>query len=416
MVIRIKYSKPSSTTARVLQGELLSGTPTKCLRINNSTWLGSNTDLLINWGSSSPLNEGTKAVVLNKPEAIMLAVDKLKTFAALDTAGVAIPLYVEKENVDLLFCKIAYWMYSHGRSTTLMFRSTSTGYGGKGITVVHNLYNEFLGIRDEYLEEERTEEERIYEWLKDKYSEDAEFTKLVDETKFVSLYFKAADEFRIHVMFGEVIFAQRKALRTDAERPETPDFTVRNHANGFIFQINNIVVPDNVKEESIKAVNALGLDFGAVDIRHNLDSGRCAVLEVNSAPSLTGTTLKTYVDAFTTAHEVINNQTPPQSSAVSMPIRDTVFGTRLDGTSEYKILVDGKDLRAIVEELTNAGITRWRGGNTLTEHSSMFADVVGLLFGPAKTVTLTCSHDYFREHNNIEIVVPDEYTIDEWQS
>jgi glutathione synthase/RimK-type ligase-like ATP-grasp enzyme len=51
------------------------------------------------------------------------------------------------------------------------------------------------------------------------------------------------------------------------------------------------------KEASIRAVAALGLDFGGVDILVKKD-GSCAVLEVNSAPGIEGTTLDKYAEAI----------------------------------------------------------------------------------------------------------------------
>jgi len=53
-----------------------------------------------------------------------------------------------------------------------------------------------------------------------------------------------------------------------------------------------------VAQASVDCINALGLDFGAVDI--GIDAqGNVAVFEVNSAPALEGMTLKNYVDMLT---------------------------------------------------------------------------------------------------------------------
>ncbi|MNY81884.1 hypothetical protein D3C86_2236870 [compost metagenome] len=46
------------------------------------------------------------------------------------------------------------------------------------------------------------------------------------------------------------------------------------------------------------AVNALGLDFGAADVIWNDHRKQAFVLEVNTAPGLTGTTLEKYAKAL----------------------------------------------------------------------------------------------------------------------
>lgn len=61
-----------------------------------------------------------------------------------------------------------------------------------------------------------------------------------------------------------------------------------NYRNGFVFQLvaaENI--PAGIREIAAKAVDCLGLDFGAVDILKGID-GAYYVLEVNSAPGVEG--------------------------------------------------------------------------------------------------------------------------------
>jgi len=60
------------------------------------------------------------------------------------------------------------------------------------------------------------------------------------------------------------------------------------------------IAPCTVRNSiSIAAVDALCLDFGAVDIIYNEHEDKYYVLEVNSAPGLEGTTLEKYVEALT---------------------------------------------------------------------------------------------------------------------
>lgn len=61
-----------------------------------------------------------------------------------------------------------------------------------------------------------------------------------------------------------------------------------NHRNGFSFQLlNSDNVPEGLRDLAAKAVDCLGLDFGAVDVLKGVD-GKYYVLETNSAPGVEG--------------------------------------------------------------------------------------------------------------------------------
>jgi D-alanine-D-alanine ligase-like ATP-grasp enzyme len=57
-------------------------------------------------------------------------------------------------------------------------------------------------------------------------------------------------------------------------------------------------VTQELKDIAIGSVNILGLNFGAVDVIYNEKENKYYVLEVNTAPGLSGTTLEKYVDAI----------------------------------------------------------------------------------------------------------------------
>jgi glutathione synthase/RimK-type ligase-like ATP-grasp enzyme len=59
-----------------------------------------------------------------------------------------------------------------------------------------------------------------------------------------------------------------------------------------------VSAPNTVEEQAIKAVQALGLDFGSVDVIWNERHSLPYVLEVNTAPGLVGTTVTNFVNAF----------------------------------------------------------------------------------------------------------------------
>ena len=65
---------------------------------------------------------------------------------------------------------------------------------------------------------------------------------------------------------------------------------------GWIFCKNNIKHIDSVKKLAIKAVETLGLDFGAVDVLFYNE--KPYILEVNTAPGIEGSTLTNYANTF----------------------------------------------------------------------------------------------------------------------
>jgi D-alanine-D-alanine ligase-like ATP-grasp enzyme len=110
-------------------------------------------------------------------------------------------------------------------------------------------------------------------------------------------YILKKHEYRIHVFNGKVIFQQRKARKKDVADDKV-NWKVRNLAGGFIYANQDVNAPDACKQLAIDAVAALELHFGAVDIIWNEKQDKYYVLEINTAPGLTGSTLDAYVEAF----------------------------------------------------------------------------------------------------------------------
>lgn len=301
MSIRIKRTGVTGPTAKLLKESLEGvGVNTRLLLSSNSSWSGAPKSLLVNWGCTAPIGDRVRAKVLNKPSKIKNATDKIKTFKLLADQGISHPWFVLKSEHDFIE-QLANKAFATQGKITLFFRTTATGFGGEGINVLENIREkteDFLGMvdpgYDEYL--------AYFTHLKHSANE---WSSIIRNTVFVSEYFKARDEYRIHVICGGVAFSQRKSLRTDDDRPETPNFQVRNHANGFIFQQNDVEVPEIVKAASVKAVAALGLDFGAVDIKYNAARGTYSILEVNTAPAIQNSTLARYTEVFSSIHKIL---------------------------------------------------------------------------------------------------------------
>lgn len=98
-------------------------------------------------------------------------------------------------------------------------------------------------------------------------------------------FVQADREYRVHIFNGKSIRISEKAFFTDDTSHR--DYTTAKPTHDV----------KNVRKAAKRAVNALGLDFGAVDI---LSSGNgnenVYVLEVNAAPGLGGSMPKLYAD------------------------------------------------------------------------------------------------------------------------
>ncbi len=202
---------------------------------------------VINWGDSEcRLNS-----CLNPGSVVKDATNKRRCFEVLSAAGVPVPRFATGRGT-------VTW------SGPTVVRHKLTGHSGEGIEIV-----------------ERKED-------------------LPDAPLYVE-YIKKQDEYRIHVgRFDEitrVIAEQRKARRLDVPL-EHVNWKVRNHCNGFVFVRETCDVPDSVRQAACRSVEALGLDFGAVDVIYNGKEKKAYVLEINTAPGLEGQTIQDYADFF----------------------------------------------------------------------------------------------------------------------
>jgi hypothetical protein len=114
---------------------------------------------------------------------------------------------------------------------------------------------------------------------------------------FYSKYIPTSREFRVHAFRGEVLKISEKLL-TDQEKFEVP--WIRNFDNGYTFrQVRDLrgFLRTRVEDAGKNAVDALGLDFGAVDVILG-DDGEVYVLEVNTGPGLADASLEVYAKKF----------------------------------------------------------------------------------------------------------------------
>jgi glutathione synthase/RimK-type ligase-like ATP-grasp enzyme len=219
---------------------------------------------VVNWGCSQNPSWSQRAAlrgvrILNKPQSVKVAANKLHTLTELRRAGVDVPDFTTN-----MFVAQA-WL---DRGHIVFERHSLTGNSGEGIQIVSSdLDPEDPSIIRNFL------------------SPAPLYTKYVNKTT----------EFRVHVFRGEVIDYIEKKKMASERRPAGFNPYVSSVNVGWVFARNNILDCPRVRAIAIAAVNALGLDFGAVDIAYA--EGNPFVLEVNTAPGLHGTTLVKYVNA-----------------------------------------------------------------------------------------------------------------------
>lgn len=207
--------------------------------------------MLINWGNSSVKRQINADKLVNSFEAVNRASNKLETFRALEDL-VDIPEYTTNKAVA------ESWLATD--QACVVARAKLRGHSGEGIT----LHGKGSVLPDVPL-----------------------YTKYIPKVK----------EYRLHVMNDKVFFAQEKKRRFDVPDDEV-NWQVRNHANGFNYANQNVVLPAMAELNAIAAIAALNLDFGAVDMIYNAKQNKYFVLEINTAPGLFGTTLEKYVEQF----------------------------------------------------------------------------------------------------------------------
>lgn len=245
---------PASTGAKILARAL----GVKMIKSEGSKFTPSDDKVIINWGCGRDLNVDTRGVtVINQPERVANATHKRKFFELCrENGNVTIPKFTTRfaEAEDLL-----------EGGNTLFARTKLQGSSGEGI--VELPANETERVRD-----------------------------FPEGTLFVG-YIKKKHEFRIHVGEGRILDRQQKKKRRDVDL-EDINWRIRSHANGFVFARQEIQVPKQVNEQALAAMEAIGLDFGAVDVIWNDLHKKAYVLEINTAPGLEGSTVISYRNYF----------------------------------------------------------------------------------------------------------------------
>lgn len=232
--------------------EVVGVTP-RMIKLENSIFRGRPADVIINYGNrSAPAAIFGQANVLNPQSSLNNAANKLTALGLMQNAGVSVIPFTANRAVAQGWVANGDVVYS---------RATLNGHSGEGIDV---------------------------------HSRDEEGG--VPELPRTPLYTKAITgqrrEWRVHVFKGVITYVQVKRRANGYQDNSNYREDVRNHHTGWIYATENINPTDAVLRNAVNAVVALGLDFGAVDIISQRSDAY--VLEVNTAPGLTGTTLEVF--------------------------------------------------------------------------------------------------------------------------
>lgn len=242
--IRVYPYKQGSRSAKAIAH----GLGGKVIKLEGSVYKWKEGDVLINWGSSNVMDPLTLfKPMLNDIILVKDATNKLTAFQRMQDRGVSIPDFAASIG-DI------QW------SGLTVVRHKLTGHSGEGIEI-------------------------------------HEHTTQLPEAPLYVKYVKKSNEYRVHIIGETIVAIQRKAR--DTTNPN-PNWRIRNHDNGFIFVRQGFETPESVKTQAHKAIQALNLDFGAVDVIWNEKKQRAFVLEVNTAPGLEGQTIRDYVEGFKT--------------------------------------------------------------------------------------------------------------------
>lgn len=204
-------------------------------------------DLVINWGAGLNQFKMYYIIPLNNPISVLRASHKLAAFKRFKEDNIPCPDFTESIDEASKWIEEGY---------TIVCRKLLRSHSGKGIVIANTI------------------------------------DELVAAPLYVK-YFPKKYEFRIHVFNGKVIDYVQKKKKDGFTEEEGYNKYIRSHKNGWIFCRDNIIERESLKTLAVNTVNALGLDFGAVDIVMT-SKGTAKVLEVNTAPALEGTTLKKY--------------------------------------------------------------------------------------------------------------------------
>ena len=322
---------------------------------------GTKQKIVIGWGAKTKdkINLGS-AVAINHPDTIRSNRNKLTALEFMSKAGVNIAPFT---SADTILAELA--KKKNAKIALPLIARTNYHQGGA---------NFFTCLT-------RTHVAEVIDILNNKLKKKGYFQDYID----------VKEEFRLHIVDGKVIYAQRKVPRSNMKEAHvtdqmdkikrmaekkgakiddatlkfameyqggkiaSPDLIIKSNTRGYKFssvKLSN--VNKGLADESIKAVAALNLQFGAVDCVLDVN-GTPWIIEVNTGPGLEGTAFKNYVHAF---NDVINNiLKPAPKSAATKKTSAVMSAGNAPKLDKAKGKVDSNKLRMLADMLDEANET-----------------------------------------------------------
>jgi hypothetical protein len=280
------YSPRSSNGARdLVESLMLAGVHTrrtKGLALRNVTAAA---DQVICWGGNAALPNGTPT--LNN----VAAISKFTEAQKLAEAGVAtVQVSRTKPNTAV--------------AAKAPFQNVFKGFtaGNMDVTRATALHRELTQfIQEETARRqawERQPAQPVETWLPRRNNHMGGSDLLnpnVAEANFWSKKENIVEEYRLHMFRGKSIRAGKKVKQAVRDgRPQTSHDWIRSYDAGWIINYEGFSSTKEMRKLAAKALKALNLDFGAVDIGKKAD-GTLIVFEVNRAPGIEGNSIAAYV-------------------------------------------------------------------------------------------------------------------------
>jgi glutathione synthase/RimK-type ligase-like ATP-grasp enzyme len=223
-------------------------------------------DVVINWGAGYGRPHWAERAKrwINSPQAVARSVNKLDTFRALKRAGLSkyMPVYTEDAH------EAAEWI---NKGIVVYARTDAEGRAGKGIS--------------------------IYDIRKGVPSLNKVTANQLQNQGFIfyTQQFKKKWELKVHVAFGKAWLVWR--IEKDRDYYDHGRY-VFNYAEGFQFRRCRTDIHPSIKRVCEKVIDAVGLDFGVVDIGLGEKPGSVCVFETNTAPAIDDRDAQQYAEMF----------------------------------------------------------------------------------------------------------------------
>lgn len=304
-----------------------------------------NVSLVIGWGTKTKNQTNLRKIpVINHPDKIHENRNKLKALQIMKEAGIAVPNFVL---ADVVLNELKKTV---NKSIKLpVVGRTEFHQGGKGMWVcpttgqVRSAINEGARYFQNMIDIDR--EYRVHVINNEVIYVAKKIQRSKEEMKeaFVRKEFERQKVLaeKNHDPFDEV--GVKKVLERQASRMVV-DHLIRSNTRGWKFS-RVTKYNEELATMSVQAVEALGLEFGAVDCCID-DDGVVWIIEVNTGPGLEGSSFNAYVNKFT---EMIDNILNPKPA-------DTAINAMLSVKDKKPYKKSGKDTN-LRTDMTNKAAT-----------------------------------------------------------